>query len=93
MINIIKTISMLLIIFSFVFSNTNEMPVYSGDAVISLSPVKKTKRIDIIKKTFATDSDEPLKKGLTKEDVKLEDQDKGAKSFLFNYRRLERLFL
>ena len=62
MINIIKTISMSLIIFSFVLSNTNEMPVYSGDAVISLSPVKKTKRIDIIKKTFATDSDEPLKK-------------------------------
>ena len=62
MINIIKTISMSLIVFSFVFSNTNEMPVYSGDAVISLSPVKKTKRIDIIKKTFATDSDEPLKK-------------------------------
>ena len=62
MINIIKTISMSLIIFSFVFSNTNELPVYSGDAVISLSPVLKTKRIDIIKKTFATDSDEPLKK-------------------------------
>ena len=61
MINIIKTI-LISLFASFVFSNTNEMPVYSGDAVISLSPVKKTKRIDIIKKTFATDSDEPLKK-------------------------------
>ena len=60
--NIIKILSMSLIIFSFVFSNTNEMSIYSGDAVISLSPIKKTKRVDVIKKTFATDSDEPLKK-------------------------------
>ena len=62
MINIIKTISMSLVVFSIVFSNTIELPVYSGDAVINLSPVKKAKRVEVIKKTFATDSDEPMKK-------------------------------
>tara|TARA_Y100001935_G_scaffold30569_1_gene23939 strand:- start:574 stop:810 length:237 start_codon:yes stop_codon:yes gene_type:complete len=62
MINFIKNISISFLLTSFVFSNTNELPVYSGDAVIALSPLKKTKRTDIIKKSYATDSDEPLKK-------------------------------
>ena len=62
MLNFIKNILISFLLTSFVFSNTNELPVYSGDAVISLSPLKKTKRIDIIKKSYATDSDEPLKK-------------------------------
>ena len=59
---IMTKISTLLIMISFVFTNTKELYVYSGESVINLSPVTKNKRVDIINKTYSTDSDEPLKK-------------------------------
>ena len=44
------------------FSNTNENSVYSGEDAIYLSPKKASKRINIIKKTFATEDEHVIKK-------------------------------
>ena len=59
---IINILILILGLSSFVFSNTNEKSVYSGDDAISLSPKKASKRINIIKKTFATEDEHVIKK-------------------------------
>ena len=64
--NNMKNILKLYIISSFfivsLFSNTKEIYVYSGEAVINLSPSKSSKRIDFISKTYSTQDDDSIKK-------------------------------
>ena len=60
--NKIIKIYLTLLFFSFVFTNTKELYVYSGDDAISLSPKKSSKRIDFIEKTYLTADEDAIKK-------------------------------
>ena len=60
--NILKTYILSFLLFSFAFTSTKEIYIYSGDAVISLSSQKMSKRVDIIKNIYITNDDEPIKK-------------------------------
>ena len=44
------------------FSNVKEVYIFSGDAAISLSPNKASKRVDLINKTYATNDENSIKK-------------------------------
>ena len=60
--NILKLLTTLMLFVAFSFGASKESTVLSGEAAISLSPNKVSKRIDFITKTFSTEDDNIVKK-------------------------------
>ena len=60
--NILKLFVLIISLMVFALANAKEAYIYSGDAVIALSPNKSSKRIDIIEKTYATNDENIIKK-------------------------------
>ena len=57
-----KNLLKLILITLFLFSFSSAKEIYSGEEVISLSPKKSSKRVDLIVKTYSTHDENIIKK-------------------------------